>query len=104
MNPLSPAEKAISAVVLAIFVIGAFWLAMHFYGVHRYDEGVSAEDAKWQAATDQLKSDASNAAGNADANAADRLQSYVANQTADQAAVNKAEAEGRSPLDALFGN
>lgn len=101
---LTPLARAAIAVVGVLLLVLAFWLAMHFYGVHRYDQGVSAEDAKWQAAVAQLKSDASNAASNADANAAANLQNIVANQAADQAAVNKAEATGKSPLDVLFGN
>jgi hypothetical protein len=103
-NPLTPLAKAIVAIVGLIIVIAAFWLAMHFYGVHRYNEGVSAEDAKWATAVAQLKSDASNAANNADANAAANLANFVQQHSADENAVNAAEANGSSPLDALFGN
>lgn len=104
MPILTPLQKALIAFGIALLIVGGFWLALHFYGLHRYDEGVSATDAKWEAASAQLKSDAANSASNADANAVNRLQNYVANQQADQAAVNKAEAEGKSPFDALFGN
>jgi preprotein translocase subunit SecF len=101
---LTPLAKIVAAIVAVLLIVGGFWLAMHFYGASKYNEGVSATDAKWQAAAAQLKSDAANSASNADANAADRLQNYVANQAADQAAVNKAQAEGKSPFDVLFGN
>lgn len=105
MTPvLSPLQRLVAGIVLVLLIVGGFWLAMHSYGQSRYDEGVTAERGRWEAAAAQLKADASNAAANADANAAGRLQNYVAQQEADQAAVNKAEAEGRSPLDALFGN
>ena len=96
--------KWIVAVLAAVLLIGGLWLSLHFYGVHRYDEGVSAEDAKWQTAVNQLKSDASNAATNADANASANAANFIQQHSADQNAVNQAEAQGKSPLDALFGN
>lgn len=101
---LNPAQRIIAYIVLAILVVAAFWLALHFYGVHRYDEGVSAEDAKWQAAVTQLHADASNAASNADQTAAQAAANFIQQHSADQNAVNAAEAAGKSPLDALFGN
>jgi len=103
-SPLTPLAKTVISIVAVLLLILAFWLALHFYGVHRYDEGVSAEDAKWQAAAAQLKSDASNAATNADANAAANLSNFVQQHSADQNAVNQAEAQGKSPFDAIFGN
>jgi hypothetical protein len=82
----------------------AIWAALHFYGQHRYDEGVQATDQKWQDATDKLKADAAKSATKADDAAANRLQTYVEQQTSDQEAVNEAQRNGTSPLDALFGN
>jgi hypothetical protein len=64
--------------------------------------GIEATDAKWQAASDKLKADAAKSATKADDAAVKRLDEFVEQQTADQAAVNEAVKEGRSPLDALF--
>lgn len=101
---LTPLGRLIAGIVALLLAALLFWLAMHFYGVHRYDEGVSAEDAKWQAATTQLKQDAGNAATNADTNAAINAATFIEQHSADQNAVANATAEGKSPLDALFGN
>ena len=101
---VSPLPRwAIEVIAAALLIVGA-WLALHFYGNHRYNEGVSAEDAKWASAAQQLKSDAANAANSADANAAANFANYVQQHSKDQEAVNAAEANGSSPLDALFGN
>lgn len=87
-----------------LLLVGAVWLSIHLWGNHRYDEGVSAEDAKWQSAVEQLKSDASNSAANATTNAEKNAANFVEQHTKDQEAVNAAEANGTSPLDVLFGN
>jgi hypothetical protein len=96
--------KGLATVLTVLLLLGGIWLALHFYGKHRYDEGVSATDAKWEAAATQLKQDAANSAGKADDNAAERLDNYVQQHASDQEAVNEAERNGTSPLDALFGN
>lgn len=103
-SPLTPLAKTVIGIVAALLLILAFWLALHFYGTHRYDEGVTAERGKWEAAAAELKADAGNAASNADANAAKSTADQIVKQAHDQEAVNQAEAEGKSPLDALFGN
>ena len=68
-----------------------------------HDDGVTETDAKWIAASEKLKADAAKSATQADDRAAERLAYYIADANADAAAVEKAKAEGTSPLDALFG-
>lgn len=104
MLPINPLPRWAIEAIAALLLLIAGWAAMHFYGVHRYNEGASAEDAKWQAASAKLQQDAGTAAAHADANSAASSATHAVQQQADQAAVNKAQAEGRSPLDALFAN
>jgi hypothetical protein len=113
MNPIAiltgygltdKAAKIVLTLIGAALLIGGVWLALHLYGAHRYNEGVSAADAKWEAAGAKLQADAANSANNADANATARTVNELANQARDQEAVNQAERNGTSALDALFGN
>lgn len=66
-------------------------------------DGIEEADAKWQAASDKLKAQAEASATKADDAAVKRLEEHVAQANEDAAAVEKAKAEGSSPLDALFG-
>jgi len=88
---------------LALLIGGVMAWGGHKYH-SGYGDGVSAADAKWVAAGEQLKKDAAKSATKADDAAANRLADHVNEIAADQAAVNQAEKEGRSPLDVLFGN
>lgn len=89
-------------VALAILLAGVMaWGKSKFNAGH--EAGVTETDAKWQAASDKLKEDAAASATRADDAAVIRLEEHVAQAEEDQAAVNKAVAEGKSPLDALFG-
>lgn len=86
---------------LAIIIGGLAAWGSHKYH-SGYDKGVQATDAKWEKAAAELKRDAAKSATKADDAAANRLENFVEQQTADQEAVNEAVKEGRSPLDALF--
>jgi FtsZ-interacting cell division protein ZipA len=66
------------------------------------EAGIEATDAKWIAASEKLKEDAARSATKADDAAAKRLDEHVEQIAVDQAAVDEAVKEGRSPLDALF--
>lgn len=88
----------------ALLLLGSLWLSLHLYGQHRYNEGVTATDAKWQAAVQQLQKDAAKSATKADDAAATRVATHIEKAAKEQEAVTKAEAEGKSPLDVLFGN
>lgn len=90
---------AIGAAVAAL----ALWLALNAYGNARYKAGVEATDAKWEEASAKLKEQAAASATKADDAAVKRLEEYVEQAEEDAAAVEKAKAEGSSPLDALFG-
>jgi hypothetical protein len=95
--------KIVGPIVLLAVVIGgvAAWGKSKFNAGKR--EGVEQTDAKWIAASEELKRKAALSASKADDAAAARLVEEVQNQSVDAAAVEKAKAEGTSPLDALFG-
>ena len=89
-------------VALALIVAG-----LNAWGRSKYNAGekagIEATDAKWEAASAKLKADAAKSATKADDAAVKRLEEHVEQATEDQAAVDQAIKEGRSPLDALFG-
>jgi hypothetical protein len=66
-------------------------------------DGIEQTDAKWEAASAKLKEQAKQSATKADDAAVVRLEEHVEQAEEDAAAVAKAQAEGKSPLDALFG-
>lgn len=94
--------KIVGPLVLLLVIFGGFKM----YGNSKFKAGekagIEATDAKWQAASDKLKADADKSATKADDAAVKRLEEHVEQAAEDQAAVNKAIEEGRSPLDALF--
>lgn len=96
--------KIVGPIALFALVIGGViaWGNSKYRAGHR--EGVEETDAKWQAAFDRLKEQAAASATKADDAAVKRLEEHVAQASEDAAAVEKAKAEGRSPIDALFGN
>lgn len=103
---LSMAQKAtrIGIVVLAVLLlVGFIWWRIDAYGDSRYDAGVADTDAKWQQASQKLKDEAAKSATRADDRAAKRLDEFVEQAEDDRKAVEDANANGTSPLDALFG-
>lgn len=94
-------------IVGPIVILLALGLAIAAYGSSKYSAGkragVEQTDAKWQAASEQLKKDAAKSATRADDAAAKRLEIYVEQQKADEEKLNEAQRTGSSPLDALFG-
>lgn len=95
--------KLIAYVAVPLLVVGIIWFALDRYGDKRYAAGVADTDAKWEEASAKLKEAAAQSATKADDAAVKRLEEHVAQAEEDAAAVEKAKAEGRSPLDALFG-
>lgn len=95
--------KIVGPIVLLAVVIGGvkLWGNSKFNAGKR--EGVEQTDAKWEAASAALKAKAAETATKADDAAAKRLEEFVEQSEEDAAAVEKAKAEGKSPLDALFG-
>lgn len=87
-----------------LLLVGSVCLSLHLYGQHRYGEGVKDTDTKWQAAVQQLQKDAAKSATKADDAAATRVATHIEKAAKEQEAVKQAEAEGKSPLDVLFGN
>jgi len=96
--------KILGPIAALAIIVGA----LAAWGSHKYhsgyNDGETAADAKWEAAAKQLKADAAKSATKADDAAANRLENFVEQQTADQEAVNEAQRNGSSPLDALFGH
>lgn len=96
--------KIVGPIVLLALVVGGImaWGNSKFRAGK--SEGIEETDAKWQAASDALKRKAAESATKADDAAVKRLEEHVAQAEEDAAAVEKAKAEGSSPLDALFGD
>jgi hypothetical protein len=94
--------KIVGPLVLLAVVIGG----VKMWGNSKYrageKAGIEATDAKWEAASAKLKEDAAKSATRADDAAVIRLEEHVEQASEDQAAVDKAVEEGRSPFDALF--
>jgi ABC-type nickel/cobalt efflux system permease component RcnA len=90
-------------IVGVILLIGLFYWALSSYGHRKFNEGVAANQHQVDQAVAKLKTDAQNSATKADDAAATRAAAEIEHQSADQEAVNEAERNGTSPLDALFG-
>lgn len=95
--------KIVGPLVLLALVIGGVMAWGHSKYRAGEKAGIEATDKKWQDASDKLKAQAAASATKADDAAVKRLEEHVAQANEDAAAVEKAKAEGRSPLDALFG-
>lgn len=96
--------KIVGPIVLLIAIVGGvmLWGAGKYRAGHK--DGVTQTDAKWQEASAKLKAEAAKSATKADDAATKKLDEYVEQAKEDAAAVEKAKEEGRSPLDALFGD
>lgn len=95
--------KIVGPLVALALLIGAVAAWSHHQYNKGHKAGVTETDAAYKAASDKLKADAAASASRADDKAVARLEEYQAQAKDDQAAVEKAKAEGKSPLDALFG-
>lgn len=91
----------IVAIVLLVAGIGIWGNSKYNAG---HEDGVEETDAKWQAASDKLKADAAKSATKADDRAVIRLQEHVEDAEETQEAIDAANENGTSPLDALFGS
>lgn len=103
MNFAIPLWAKIAGPIIALaLIIGALlaWGNSKYHAGER--AGIAATDKKWEAAAAQLKADAAKSATKADDAAANRLEVFVEQQEAEQAKIDEAVKEGRSPLDALF--
>src|SRR5688572_30250151 len=92
---------AYAAVIgLILFIV---WRVVDSYGDRKFNEGAKANQALVDKAFKQLKDDAAASATKADDKAAVRAEVFVEQQTADKEALDAANENGTSPLDALFG-
>lgn len=90
-------------IVGVIVLIGLFYWALTAYGHRKYQDGVKANQEQVDKALKKLETDAAQSATKADDAAAKRAAENVEQQKADQEALDEAERNGTSPLDALFG-
>jgi hypothetical protein len=87
---------------IALLVGGiAAWGHSKYKAGHK--AGVEEVDAQWAAATKKLEAQAAQSATRADDAAAKRAEEFKTQADSDRKAVEDAEANGSSPLDALFG-
>lgn len=94
--------------IVAPLVLAALLLAgVMAWGSSKFkagkEEGVAETHAVYKTASDKLVADAAKSASRADDAAAERFVEEMVEAKEDQAAVEKAKADGTSPLDALFG-
>ena len=93
--------------IVGPIVVGALLImAVVMWGNGKYRDGkrdgTYETDQKWLAASEQLKKDAAASATKADDRAVKRLEEHVAQAQEDQEALDEANRNGTSPLDALF--
>jgi hypothetical protein len=99
--------KTFAPIVAYLLVIGVvlglgYW-ALSSYGHRKFNEGAAANQAQVDKALKKLKVDAAASATKADDAAAKRAAENVEQVTADKEALDEADRNGTSPLDALFG-
>jgi hypothetical protein len=95
--------KIVGPLVLFAILLGG--LAAWGHGKYNAGKraGIEQTDAQWKAASDKLKAEAAQSATRADDAAVQRLERYQDQAAEDQRKVEDAQANGSSPLDALFG-
>jgi hypothetical protein len=104
---LSMSQKLIRvgiAVALLLAVVGAILLWGHSKYKAGHEAGVTETDAAWQKASDELMREAGKSATKADDRAVAAFEEHKEQITEDRKAVEDAQRNGSSPLDALFGN
>jgi hypothetical protein len=100
----TPLGKYLGLAILFALLALAMWRWLDSYGDRRFDEGVAATDAKWQAESEKLRVQAAQSATRADDAAVNRLVEHVEQVAAEQEQVNEAIRNGSSPFDVLFGS
>lgn len=91
------APFAVWGLAIALFA-GALWWIRH----DAYNDGRGDERHEWQMAMEEARNAASVSAGNASTNAIAREEAFAEKVVSEKAAIEQAQAEGRSPFDALF--
>ena len=81
-----------------------FYMTLHAYGNSRYKAGKQDADAAWIAASNKLVEKAQNAGTKASAAAAARTADFATRQEAEKREIEKAQDNGTSPFDVLFGS
>lgn len=94
--------KLLVYVGIPLLIALGIYLWINAYGDRRFQEGVTATDAKWEEASDRLREDAANSATRADDAAANRLEEYEDQVSEERNRLDEAEQNGSSPLDVLF--
>ena len=103
---LSVAQK-LTRIGIAVAILAALVGLVFLYGASKYDaghdKGVLETDAKWESAVAELRAQAQRSATQADDRAVARLEEFEQQAEDDRKAVENANQNGTSPLDALFG-
>ncbi len=93
--------------LIVLGVAAVIWLLILAWSQARYDAGHAAgaaeADARWRAAARRLEQGLDRSADRADAREAARIRQYQAAVAEEKEKIDEAVADGRSPLDVLFG-
>lgn len=95
--------KIVGPLVALALLAGAFTGWSHHQYNKGHKAGVDEVDAQWAAATKKLEAQAAQSATRADDGAAKRAAEFKDQADSDRKAVDDANKNGSSPLDALFG-
>lgn len=87
---------------IALLALAAIFAILR-YGAAKYDAGVIATDARWEAAAKKLEAESQGAADAASKPADQREVDFADKLKKEKRLVDEAIARGDSPLDQLFG-
>lgn len=91
------APFAVWGLAIALFA-GALWWMRH----DAYNDGQRDERNTWELAMAKAREDSAVSAGNASTNAIAREEAFAEKVVSEKAAIEQAQAEGRSPFDVMF--
>src|SRR5690349_11397915 len=102
---MNPATKRLLMIVGGIvLVVVLFYIALTAYGNARYKTDKQDADAAWIAASNKLVEKAKNSETKAGQAQAARAADFAAKQEAEKKQLEKAQENGSSPFDVLFGS
>lgn len=94
---------AVGALIALALIVLLIIRAVDAHDRRMVQQGRDQVDAEWAKANDQLKQQAAQSATRADDKAAAKIEESRAEAAEDRKAVEDAQANGDSPLSALFG-
>lgn len=96
------AAKAVGAGIVGLATFLLLWGIVAWIRADAYADGSADNEAKWQAASDQLNKQASRSAGTADVNAGARERQFTARLAEEKEKVDEAVSNGADPFGPLF--